>query len=67
MAGCEDKDSTTPPKVTFSGDIPVTSGAAPPRRVELTMKYDRNTVQRRLDIEKWIESELKILYDCTVS
>ena len=62
----EDKDPSTPTKVTFSEDIPV-SGGSTTRRVELTMKYDRNSVQRRLDIEKWIETEMKLLYDCPVS
>ena len=66
MADCDDKDSSASTKVTFSDDIPVSSGGHS-RRVELTMKYDRNTVQRRLEIERWIDTELKLLYDCTVS
>ncbi len=61
----EDSGNISPTKVTFSEDVPVSSGAQS-RRVELTMKYDRNSVQRRLEIEQWIETEMKLLYDCTV-
>ena len=31
------------------------------------MRYDRGSVQRRLEIEQWIETGLKELYDCDVS
>ena len=61
----EDSGALSPTKVSFSEDVPVSSGAQT-RRVELTMKYDRNSVQRRLEIEKWIETEMKLLYNCTV-
>ncbi|KAL7388984.1 hypothetical protein ABVT39_024455 [Epinephelus coioides] len=30
----------------------------------LTIKYDRRELQRRLDIEQWMETELQLLFDC---
>ncbi|XP_063078311.1 protein phosphatase 1 regulatory subunit 14B-like [Engraulis encrasicolus] len=41
-------------------------GEQPPgRRLgKLTVKYDRKDLQRRLDIEEWIEGQLHTLFDC---
>ncbi|KAJ8399139.1 hypothetical protein AAFF_G00415180 [Aldrovandia affinis] len=38
----------------------------PPHRKlgKLTVKYNRKDLQRRLDIEEWIDGELHLLYDC---
>ncbi|XP_033505091.1 protein phosphatase 1 regulatory subunit 14B-like [Epinephelus lanceolatus] len=37
----------------------------PPHRLgRLTIKYDRRELQRRLDIEQWMETELQLLFDC---
>ncbi|KAM4632849.1 protein phosphatase 1 regulatory subunit 14B-like [Polymixia lowei] len=37
----------------------------PQRRLgKLTVKYNRKDLQRRLDIEEWIESQLYLLFDC---
>ncbi|XP_049446824.1 protein phosphatase 1 regulatory subunit 14C-like isoform X2 [Epinephelus fuscoguttatus] len=37
----------------------------PPHRLgRLTIKYDRRELQRRLDIEQWIETELQLLFNC---
>ncbi|XP_048856582.1 protein phosphatase 1 regulatory subunit 14B-like [Brienomyrus brachyistius] len=32
--------------------------------VKLTVKYNRKDLQKRLDIEEWIEGQLHLLYDC---
>ncbi|KAA0708904.1 Apolipoprotein B-100 [Triplophysa tibetana] len=31
---------------------------------KLTLKYNRKDLQRRLDIEEWIDSQLHLLFDC---
>ncbi|XP_036449814.1 protein phosphatase 1 regulatory subunit 14B isoform X2 [Colossoma macropomum] len=31
---------------------------------KLTVKYNRKDLQRRLDIEEWIDGQLHLLYDC---
>ncbi|XP_055028959.1 protein phosphatase 1 regulatory subunit 14B [Misgurnus anguillicaudatus] len=31
---------------------------------KLTVKYNRKDLQRRLDIEEWIDDQLHVLYDC---
>lgn len=56
--------STSPSHVHFDDDITVNKDTR--RRVELTQRYDREAVQRRLDIESWMDDQLKILYDCEV-
>lgn len=61
MAGIE--EPTTPTRVQFSEDIPVSKNPST-RKADLTMKYDRNTVQKRIDIENWMDEQLKLLY-CT--
>lgn len=40
----------------------------PPHRKlgKLTVKYNRKDLQRRLDIEEWIDGQLHLLYDCEV-
>ncbi|RXN36534.1 phosphatase 1 regulatory subunit 14B-like protein [Labeo rohita] len=34
---------------------------------KLTVKYNRKDLQRRLDIEEWIDGQLHLLYDCELS
>lgn len=59
------KESSSPIRVQFSDDIlPKTESK---RRVELTQRYDRDAVQKRLDIESWIDEQLKLLFECSVS
>ena len=36
------------------------------RRLELTQRYDRKEVQKRLDIESWMDQQMKSLYECEV-
>lgn len=36
------------------------------RRLELTQRYDRKEVQKRLDIENWMDQQMKNLYECEV-
>uniref|UniRef100_A0A8C2I271 Zgc:162989 n=1 Tax=Cyprinus carpio TaxID=7962 RepID=A0A8C2I271_CYPCA len=31
---------------------------------KLTVKYNRKDLQRRLDVEEWIDGQLHLLYDC---
>jgi protein phosphatase 1 regulatory subunit 14B len=40
----------------------------PPHRKlgKLTVKYNRKDLQRRLDIEEWIDDQLHLLFDCEV-
>ncbi|KAJ7989060.1 hypothetical protein DPEC_G00315630 [Dallia pectoralis] len=41
----------------------------PPHRKlgKLTVKYNRKDLQRRLDIEEWIDDQLHLLFDCEES
>ena len=36
------------------------------RRLELTQRYDRKEVQKRLDMESWMDEQMKSLYECEV-
>jgi hypothetical protein len=62
----EDLQSPTA-RVQFSDDLSAPVPAESKRRVELTQRYDREAVQRRLDIESWMDEQLKILFNCNVS
>lgn len=35
---------------------------APKRHARVTVKYNRKELQRRLDVEKWIDERLDVLY-----
>jgi hypothetical protein len=59
----EDLQSPTA-RVQFSDDLSAPVPAESKRRVELTQRYDREAVQRRLDIESWMDEQLKILFNC---
>lgn len=63
---CE--EMVSPTRVQFSEDVP--GGAIvehSKRKVELTQRYDREAVQKRLEIESWMDEQMKILFDCKVS
>lgn len=56
--------SGTPPE---ENDEPVSSdlelsGHIPKRHARVTVKYNRKELQRRLDLEKWIDESLDQLY-----
>ncbi|KAM9384405.1 protein phosphatase 1, regulatory (inhibitor) subunit 14Aa isoform 2-T2 [Pholidichthys leucotaenia] len=38
------------------------SGNIPKRQARVTVKYNRKELQRRLDVEKWIEESLDLLF-----
>lgn len=63
MAEADDGELVSPTRVQFSEDIHTGSR----RRVELTQRYDRDAVQKRLNIESWMDEELKKLFGCDVS
>ncbi|KAM6961152.1 protein phosphatase 1 regulatory subunit 14B [Aplochiton taeniatus] len=52
-----------PPRVMFQ---PGDKAEEPPHRKlgKLTVKYNRKDLQRRLDIEEWIDGQLHLLFDC---
>ena len=52
-------------RVQFSEDT--TPEPKSRRKVELTQRYDRREVQKRLDIENWMDEQMKGLYECEVS
>ena len=49
--------------VSFSGEVPEKVKSKQPP----TQKYDRKEIQKRLDIENWMDDELKRLYGDEVS
>ena len=43
-------------------------GESKPRlRQQPTQKYDRKEIQKRLDVEDWMDEQLRDLFDCEVS
>lgn len=55
------------PRVVFQTPRKEEDEEPPGRRLgKLTVKYDRKDLQRRLDIEEWIEGQLHLLFDCEV-
>jgi len=55
----------TPTRVQFATETSV-DGKSKPRQ-QPTQKYDRKEIQKRLDIENWMDEQLRDLYDCEVS
>ena len=54
---------SSPTKVKFDADdMDKVRTRQPP-----TQRYDRKEVQKRLDIEQWMDDQLKILFGCQVS
>ncbi|XP_014889233.1 protein phosphatase 1, regulatory (inhibitor) subunit 14Aa [Poecilia latipinna] len=51
----EDNDEPAPSDLEPSGNIPK-------RHARVTVKYNRKELQRRLDVEKWIDESLDQLY-----
>lgn len=60
-------DSSALPRVTFQ--TPEKHGEESSHRKlgKLTIKYNRKDLQRWLDLEEWINSQLQQLYQCRVS
>ena len=55
----------TPSHVQFAGEV---LGENKPRlRQQPTQKYDRKEIQKRLDVENWMDEQLRDLFDCEVS
>lgn len=51
-------------RVHFSESL--SSDTKPRHKQPPTQKYDRKEIQKRLDIEDWMETQLRDLYDCQV-
>ncbi|KAG7281222.1 hypothetical protein CRUP_019747 [Coryphaenoides rupestris] len=55
-------------RVMFQTVDKAAAGEEPPSRRQaggkLTVKYNRKDLQRRLDIEEWIDGQLHLLFDC---
>ena len=60
MADCE---PDSPTRVQFAESI---SDSKPRLKQQPTQKYDRKEIQKRLDIENWMDEQLRDLYDCEV-
>ena len=56
-------DKSNNKAVSFSGEVPEKVKSKQPP----TQKYDRKEIQKRLDIENWMDDELKRLYGDEVS
>lgn len=58
-------DPSTQSRVMFQA-TEKTDESSSRRLGKLTVKYNRKDLQRRLDIEEWIDEQLHLLYDCEV-
>lgn len=54
---------SSPTKVKFDTDDVIERQK---QRQPPTQRYDRKEVQKRLDIEQWMDDQLKILFGCKV-
>lgn len=54
----EENDEVEPSDLGFR-DV---GGSIPKRHARVTVKYNRKELQRRLDVEKWIDDSLDRLY-----
>ncbi|XP_030628646.1 protein phosphatase 1 regulatory subunit 14B-like [Chanos chanos] len=53
------------PRVMFQTTTKEEEDEPPQRRLgKLTVKYNRKDLQRRLDIEEWIDGQLHLLFNC---
>ncbi|MBN3310558.1 PP14B phosphatase, partial [Amia calva] len=59
-------EPSTQPRVLFQTPDKVEAEAPHRKLGKLTVKYNRKDLQRRLDIEEWIDGQLHLLYDCEV-
>lgn len=57
-------DPDAPARVQFVDSI---ADPKPRMKQQPTQKYDRKEIQKRLDIENWMDEQLRDLYDCEVS
>ena len=55
---------TSPIRVQFADGFPEPKQRP---RQQPTQKYDRREIQKRLDIEDWMDEKLRDLFDCDVS
>lgn len=55
----------TPTRVQFSEELSEPSKPRP--KQPPTQRYDRSEIQKRLDIESWMDEQLRDLYECDVS
>lgn len=58
-------EPSTQSRVMFQ-TVDKTENSAHRKLGKLTVKYDRKDLQRRLDIEEWIDGQLHLLFDCEV-
>ncbi|KAI1897922.1 hypothetical protein AGOR_G00088270 [Albula goreensis] len=60
-----EEEAGSQPRVMFQTPGKEEEEEPPYRRLgKLTVKYNRKDLQRRLDIEEWIDGQLHLLYDC---
>lgn len=59
-------NASTQPRVLFQTSEKVEEETSQRKLGKLTVKYNRKDLQRRLDIEEWIDGQLHLLYDCEV-
>ncbi|MGH0189788.1 UNVERIFIED_CONTAM: hypothetical protein FKN15_038425 [Acipenser sinensis] len=57
-------NASTQPRVLFQTSEKVEEETSHHKLGKLTVKYNRKDLQRRLDIEEWIDGQLHLLYDC---
>ena len=55
----------TPTRVQFPEDF--LEPSKPRLKQQPTQKYDRKEIQKRLDIESWMDEQLRELFECDVS
>lgn len=58
-------DPSTQSRVVFQ-TVEKTEEPAQRKLGKLTVKYNRKDLQRRLEIEEWIDGQLHLLFDCEV-
>ncbi|XP_041131257.1 protein phosphatase 1 regulatory subunit 14B-like isoform X1 [Polyodon spathula] len=57
-------NASTEPRVLFQTSEKEEEETSQRKLGKLTVKYNRKDLQRRLDIEEWIDGQLHLLYDC---
>uniref|UniRef100_A0A8C4ZD70 Protein phosphatase 1 regulatory inhibitor subunit 14D n=2 Tax=Gadus morhua TaxID=8049 RepID=A0A8C4ZD70_GADMO len=63
VAGMASTEPGAQSRVMFQ-TVDKTEETAGHRLGKLTVKYNRKDLQRRLDIEEWIDGQLHLLFDC---
>lgn len=65
MAGMASTEPGAQSRVMFQTVDKAAAEEPPSRKLgKLTVKYNRKDLQRRLDIEEWIDGQLHLLFDC---